>query len=628
MVEIIKRNLNFIEWSNFTSVDVLAKWGIALLQIHLFLILAVIVSGVAVNRKRLKFHNSTEEFVLRSGLGIAILSFFLTAIAFLQMLYFPVFIGGAFLLIAISFYLNKNELSTFLKESFRGFLPYKYIWLFMVFSSLSSLLPPVWIDESSFHISYPWQWVQNGGLFIDEAMRLPVYTLNFQMLHTISAFLNSYEFNHLLSWLCGSITVLGIFAILERFNVWKPIQYIAAAAFFFTPVVQQYLNISYIDVSLNFYLFLSAYTILILKEDNGLQPQMLCAVVCAMFVGMKTPNSFFVVLFIPLIWYGNNFKKILPALLVFSVLGAIWYLRNFIVTGDPMPPALMALGHEDPFWTRADYEWMSVDVRPVHDWGWRIIYKLPIELLVSEAGRPLRYWSLLPYFVLFPATIFLFFSKETSKSVKLLLIITFYAAFLWLAISYFTRYVHFIALSIVLFAVFINLLKTKTRFNFELKSVKIISVFLIFVLFFGSGLKAFAYYKHNFSKKIPVTQSEIYAHAGWYLPPYIGTAIENFENLGVKKGSNIYGLNLMQHRFYFVERNYRLCGDGVGTYRFADFFNSLNNNNLQQYFAEKNLQYLIFDTRVTNEDIIMKLENNGLQLLYKDSCIYFYGLKE
>jgi len=84
----------------------------------------------------------------------------------------------------------------------------------------------------------------------------------------------------------------------------------------------------------------------------------------------------------------------------------------------------------------------------------------------------------------------------------------------------------------------------------------------------------------------------------------------------------------MQHRYYFVERNYRLCGDGVGTYRFADFFNSLNNNNLQQYFAEKNLQYLIFDTRVTKEDIIMKLENNGLQLLYKDSCIYFYGLKE
>ncbi len=307
------------------------------------------------------------------------------------------------------------------------------------------------------------------------------------------------------------------------------------------------------------------------------------------------------------------------------------YLRNLIINGDPLSPTLnMFFGQEDLYWTRADYDFQISDLKPKHDWGSAIWYKLPIEMLTAGADSPLRYWPFLGYVVLFPLSIFYFVKERKNKAIVPVFAFVFFGFTVWLGVSTFTRYAHFIALAAVSSALLLNELYLFVKKKGLEKKWINLSLILVFIFFmFGPKLSAYSYFKNTFSNKVPVSKEEIYAFVGWGNEPYLLELIDNLENYGVKKGDKIYIMGMLEYKYYFEKAGYPPIGDGLSMYRYSDLHKAVNNNNIKSFFKKPGLKHLVVDKNYGNLYKNPKFKNSKeLKKVFEDEKYILYTLVE
>lgn len=617
MIELIKNHIKFIAWENFISIDVYAQWSIALLLIMCFGFISYTLSFLFGGITRKLFHNHFEEFTIRTAIGMAVISFILSFMGLLSVLYDWLF----FLLLFILFIVSV------LKANYKAFkwifVRYKILWLLFIIISVASLLPPLWFDETTYHLVYPMKWAKQHQIFADSSMKFPLYTFSFHVFHVISYWLDKYELSHLLSWYCGVLAFFGIIGLLRRLQVQRFFQYLAAFAFFFTPVVQQYLNIGYHDVPLMLFMFLSVYVLVLFSTDeiNALA-QIALALIPAMFVGMKNANAFFVPLII--LWALLNFhqRKTLPFILSFCILGSLWYIRNLLIAGDPIPPSLnILLGHEDLFWSLADYNYQMNDIKPKHNWGWRIIYMLPYELTHSRHNSPLRYWPLLSYVVFIPFLPFAFWKNRQNRALRTIFIVTIFAVILWLSLSYFTRYAHFLALLVCCSAIIVDNFFKKYLTDAN-QYVQLFFILVFVYLFLGPRHYAFSYFKNNFNKKVPTTQVEVNNFVGWN-DPTVMNLLNDADKYGVEKGDTIYFYGLTQYKYYFEKNDYHVVGDGVNRFRFGDFVKAVKTDAILHFLKEAKARYVLIDRKFLGT--LKEEDFSDLTLLYGDNKLYLFA---
>ncbi|MBD3379127.1 MAG: hypothetical protein GF408_01530 [Candidatus Omnitrophica bacterium] len=150
----------------------------------------------------------------------------------------------------------------------------------------------------------------------------------------------------LVGWSFGITCCLGIYACLERFHSRKA-GILSAAILLLTPSIFQHLTSAYVDLAMATYAFGALLAFFIMLDGRGLRWAVLAGVLCGFLMSMKhialmVPVAAVIGISYYIIRYREDASAALkgagaaaPAAVLFSF---FWYLRSFILKGNPFYP--------------------------------------------------------------------------------------------------------------------------------------------------------------------------------------------------------------------------------------------------------------------------------------------------
>ena len=409
----LSATIAFVAWQNFVDARVWLLWLEWMVLLILFMLVALAAGGLAAGRTR-TYASATDAFVLETAAGLAVLSFVLFFLALAGLYRPPAIIALGVLCLALPAVLER-DISAVRRPFVRftaALAERRWIWLLLLPWSLPAFLPPIRVDETSFHLAYADQWVRAGGLTIDPFMRYALFPFNWQVLQGVALMAGSPTLPHLLTWLAGLLAALTVDLFLRRLDVGREVRVTAVVAFALTPLVQRYLANGMTDMPQMGMLAVAVYALLELgghatPASRDVVPAALCA---AMFVGMKVASLAYMPLFLMLaaLRLRRARRALAVYVLLFALTGSLWYVRNLVIAGDPSPPLLSNLrGTETMGWNTADQVAQRSDLVRGLSWAPRDIVLLPLRMLRSTADGSLRDVPMLGYVLLFPFTVVL-----------------------------------------------------------------------------------------------------------------------------------------------------------------------------------------------------------------------------
>lgn len=599
LAEIIQRNVSFIAWENFTHPKAYGLWFSSLCLCILFIWVCVSIGKILTRRVRYANHN--EELILNFAAGSAGLSFLIAFLALSHLLN-KTAVSIVLLTILLAYTILEKEIKAILKPLQligSAFKEEKWLYLLFLMNSLPALLPPYRVDEMSYYLPYVKEWVEAGGITINPAMIFPIYTFNFQMLQSLGMMLDSVPLVHLLSWISGCFACLTILIFLRRLKVWEPIAYCSALAFYLSPLTQRYLTIGHLDVPLMFYMVVSVFGIYFSRQTEEMKRFYLpSALICAMFIGMKVTGLFFIPLFLMLAAIGQKRKHWLVFGIIFLAFGSIWYLRNFIIAGDPISPAMnMLLERPDPFWVPEDYQMIAQDITRGLSKNFTSIASLPLHMLTSTIEGPLRDWPFQGFILIFPLSLLTLIPLLKRRSADAV-VATWYAIVIWISTSYLIRYAHFAALAAVCSGLFLSLILDRFKIqNLPLKTKWVCAAVVAFLLI-GPNANALRYFKNNFNKPIPLDEK---THTVFYR--YLGIdaihLIQKLSPLGIR--GTIYSFGYTHLRSYYQSAGFQVIGYYVHPFPYRDFKESLIQGEIYQFLKSAGVNAMVINQETLKE---------------------------
>ena len=579
IAERLRATVAFVAWQNFVDPRVLALWFGWLLLLVPFLLVALAAGRLAAGRTR-TYASATDAFVLETAAGLAALSVALFFLA-LAGLYRPAAVGTLGLVcVALPGVLDRDlravrgpfvRLTAALRER-------PWIWLLLLPWSLPALLPPIRVDETSFHLAYADQWVRAGGLTVDPYMRYPLFTFNWQLLQGVGLMTGSPTPAHLLSWLAGLLAALTVDLFLRRLDVGRGVRVTAVVAFALTPLVQRYISIGMIDMPLMGMLTVAVYALLELREraipaSRDVVPAALCA---AMFIGMKVLSLAYIPLFLALaalrLWRSR--RALVVYLLVFAAAGSLWYVRNLVVAGDPAPPIFSSLRGGEPMnWSAEDQAAQRFDLVRGLSWAPRDLALLPMRMLTTRVDGPLRDVPVLGYVLLFPLTVLLARRLWRDRMTEPLAA-AWFGVIVWLSTTYLIRYVTFLPLLIVSAAALLRGALARARAGSRVAAVTAV------VLLVGPTPASIQYCKGSFSERIPVIEGERVAWERVKAPEL--AALDALTRVAPPP-RRVYSLGLTHLKYYFQRAGYDVIGDYFHDGRYRDFRRALDAGTAYQF---------------------------------------------
>jgi 4-amino-4-deoxy-L-arabinose transferase-like glycosyltransferase len=409
-----------------------------------FLLLSY-VTGAVIFKKCNVTNISGKMFLYTSlGLGVIIvILFYMSLFNVFNKIFILSFIC-LFLILCIS----RRDFSVLVTEARdviikdRFFVKRNWHWLVLAIPLLSPFLllplyPPTGWDELTYHLPYAKYFVENEGLSVNPFLRYPLYAHNIELLYALSLLFYDDILAHLFHAAAAILTSLGIYH-LGTMTSNKKTGVIAACIFISSPLIAHLMKTSYIDLGLTLFIFLGFYCIalwLITKQEYWLY---ISGFAIGIAVGSKYSGLFYVPLFA--IWVAFQSRKIssvMKFLLPIFLFGSPWYIRNFIISGDPVSPfGGEIFGYW--LWNKADLIQQSKDLLKAHGTPRNLnsLLMLPWNLLV----HPDKFMEgkISPGMVAaFPA-IFLF--KRFTSFHKQICIFVFVNIIIWFFTSQILRY--------------------------------------------------------------------------------------------------------------------------------------------------------------------------------------------
>lgn len=255
--------------------------------------------------------------------------------------------------------LNISSTKIFIADFFRSPLPIKknkvistFILLFFIVGFLRLLLPETGVDALWYHTDYPKQYLQRGTMMVPVKgnLYLAATPQLGQMPYVIFTFLGLVDAARIFHFLFLILVLVLLYHISK--DLTSPNAGLVIALLFITsPIILRHAPTAYVDFQWLFFWLLSLW-ILLKAKILRLKIIILTGV---LFGGLLSMKLLAIVFFPVLLMYtllkskAGSFSALKNVLLFLFTAGAvvsIWYVRAFVMTGNPFYPQFASMQNE------------------------------------------------------------------------------------------------------------------------------------------------------------------------------------------------------------------------------------------------------------------------------------------
>jgi len=239
-----------------------------------------------------------------------------------------------------------------LRENWYWCLP---IFLLISLKVLLPLYPPTKYDETLYHLPQANNIVTHFGLSVNPYIRYPLSPQNMELLYALSLLFYDDILPHLFHASTAFITAMGIYS-LGVLTSNRKTGAAGALLFLSSSLVQHMMASAYIDLGTTLFVFSSFYCLSLWLITNKTSWLYFAGFATGIAVGTKyaaLPYVLFYTLWVA--FESRNPKHVAQFLVPLIVFGSPWYIRNYLLSGDPAFPSLGPIFGYSWLWSKGDY---------------------------------------------------------------------------------------------------------------------------------------------------------------------------------------------------------------------------------------------------------------------------------
>lgn len=524
---------------------------------------------------------------------------------------------------------SKRVIESFMKN-WNWLLP---AFLIVAPKLLNYLYPPVSFDEIMYHLPHAKNTVIHHGLNLNPYLRYPLFPQNFEILYAFLLLFYDDISTHLIHASSAVITAIGVYS-LGALTSSKKIGVVGAIIFLSSPLVQILMKTAYIDLGLTMFVFLGFYCIALWINTKKINWLYLAGFAAGMAAGTKYTALMYVLLYALWIAYeGRNIRYVITFICLVIVFGSPWYIRNFILSGNPVFPFGEGIFGYSWLWDRNDALGQYHDLIKAHGTPRTILSFLILpwnlvmhqEKFMDDGGISL--WML----AMFPS---IFLMKRFNPFQRKLCVFVFVTTIIWFFSTQILRYLLplFPVMSLLSAYVLVDLYDNSIKKSFfeKVPAIKLIynkvfyyvgkkfvSLVVIAVLLIIQGKDFNRTIKGNL---LPVTKELRREYLSKNKPAYQLIQIANMD-----PSLNIYQIRFEDHIFY---ADGRIIGDHFGPARYSTIFNILSKSDkLYDKFMTMDIQLFLLNKEVLKDFKLDESFSKYFLLITENDNGALYGLQ-
>lgn len=273
------------------------------------------------------------------------------------------------------------------------------------------LHPPTDWDEVMYHLPHAREWATAGRLTVNEWLRYPLFPYNFNLLYSAGLVYGNEIFPHMVHACAGWLVAIGLYRLAD---IYFDRVVASTSVLTFVCLVWGQFGGAMVDLGVTLFIFFGFSSVFIWYEKKKLS----FLYVAVFLIGVAAGIKYQALTFVPLIAVAillreRRLLRLLGLFLLFAVPCLYWYMRNYLIAGDPFNPmGGRIFGYWG--WNAEDMTWQITDIQLHADW---------------------------PKFYAWPALGALFIrSKFSYPPFRATVIFSVYAFIVWIFTSHYSRY--------------------------------------------------------------------------------------------------------------------------------------------------------------------------------------------
>lgn len=582
-------------------------------------------------KKLFNFHK-LEYIILRIILGFGIISFITLFLATFHILNIYAFI----LVLIIGNILLIKDIHHFKDISL---IQFKSIWIyplitFFLFNFFYSLFPPTFYDSMMYHLAIPNYYQLNDGIISWNTNFNSNLPLNIEMLFLFSLLGKTVLIPKLISLISGIFIIL-LMSFWAKDKTSKFIYFIPLLLFYTIPQFGFLSSSSKTDITGMLFVFAALRVFFYYLKDYKKQYLILSGIFWGLSIGSKYIFGFYIIGFFISIFLIKSikFKKKIISIVIISLIVIIlmtpWFIKNTIITGNPLYPYLNSFFHSDT-WTKAQGKSFSTGIQRGERHTFLKYIYYPLELFL----RPYSYGITAVYGVFFLFFFPFVFFSEKKNHIKILKYSGFFSFILIMPFALVPRYflMSFLLLTIPIASGVSNILRKQKHIKKYL--IIIIALLISFNLIMQISLQEKIFQGFSYLK-FKIKSNDKNLKYLYTLPYYRPIEFLN-KNLSDKEKVLFLG----EDRSFYLEKNFYLSSfnDRNELIELIKHENSIIE--VLNKLKKNNFTHIIFSKygleRMSKMSIVYKLSDNQkqnlfsflstLKLIYKDKLYDIYKI--